>query len=80
MEAAQKIAIRAVDDFRVVSVRVEIYDASGTLLEEGKAEEDKWGLDWIYTATQANTPLAGTKNIAIATDVPGNEGILAVSL
>lgn len=78
--AGEKIVIRAIDDFRVVSVRVEIYAASGTLLEEGKAEEDKLGLDWIYTATQANTPLAGTKIIAIATDVPGNEGILAVSL
>jgi len=37
-------------------------------------------LDWIYTAKQANTPLAGTKITAIATGVPGNEGILDVSL
>jgi hypothetical protein len=78
--ASDKIAIRAIDDFRVVSVQVEIYAANGTLLEVGGAEQSTNGLDWIYTATQANTPLAGTKITAIATDVPGNEGILAVSL
>ena len=38
------------------------------------------GLDFIYTATQVNAQLAGSKIIAIATDVPGNEGILDVSL
>jgi hypothetical protein len=78
--AGDKIAIRAIDDFRIVSVQVEIYAADGTLLEEGKAEQDINGLDWIYTATEANTSLAGTKITAMATDVPGNEGILVVSL
>ena len=75
-----KIVVRAIDDFRVVSVRVEIVAANGTLLEEGKAEEDVNSLDWIYTATQANSLRAGSKIIAIATDVPGNEGILEVTL
>jgi hypothetical protein len=78
--AGNTIVVRAIDDFRVVSVQVEIYSANGTLLEEGKAEQDKYGLDWMYTATQANATLAGTKITAIATDVPGNEGILVVSL
>ncbi len=75
-----KIAVRAIDDFRVVSVRVQIVAANGTLLEEGKAEEDTNGLDWIYTATQANSLLAGSKIIAMATDVPGNEGMLEATL
>jgi hypothetical protein len=78
--AGNKIVVRAIDDFRVVSVQVEIYAANGTLLEEGKAEQDNNGLDWMYTATLANPTLAGTKITAIATDVPGNEGILDVSL
>jgi hypothetical protein len=63
-----------------ISVR-EIDD--GILLEEGKAEEDANGLDWVYTATQANPApagLAGSKIKAIATDVPGNEGTLEVTL
>jgi hypothetical protein len=75
-----KIAIRAVDDFRVVSVRVEIYAANGTLLETGNAEQNANGLDFTYTTTQPNNLLAGSKIIAIATDVPGNEGTLEVTL
>ncbi|MBO9204773.1 MULTISPECIES: hypothetical protein [Niastella] len=78
--AGNKIVVRAIDDFRVVDVQVEIYAANGTLLETGKAIQAIYGLDWTYTATQANTPLAGTKIKAIATDVPGNDGILDVSL
>lgn len=75
-----KIAVRAIDDFRVVGVRVEIYAANGTLLEEGNAELNTNGIDYTYAATQANSPLAGSKIIAIATDVPGNEGTLEVIL
>jgi hypothetical protein len=78
--AGEKIAVRAIDDFRLVSVRVKVYAASGTLLEEGNAEQSPNGIDWNYTATQPNGTLAGTKITAIATDVPGNEGILDVSL
>ncbi|THU36113.1 hypothetical protein FAM09_22275 [Niastella caeni] len=77
--AGDKIAVRAIDDFRVVSVRVEIYAANGTLLEAGNAVQSTNGLDWTYTATQANN-LAGSKITAIATDVPENEGSLEVTL
>lgn len=75
-----KIVVRAKDDFRVVSVRVEIYEANGTLLEAGDAEQNTNDVDWTYTAIQGNNPLAGSKIIAIATDVPGNEGTLEVTL
>jgi hypothetical protein len=75
-----KIVARATDDFRVVSVRMEIYSANGTLLEAGDAVMDSYGLDWTYTATQANNLLAGTKIRAIATDVPNNEGMLEITL
>jgi len=74
------ITVRAVDDFRVTGVQVEIFTASGTLLEKGNAILQTNGLDWIYTATQANAVLAGSKINAIATDVPGNTGTLAVTL
>jgi hypothetical protein len=77
--AGDKITIRAIDDFRVTSVLVEIYAANGTLLEKGNAQQAN-ALDFIYTATQANNLLAGSKIVAIATDVPGNEGTLEVSL
>jgi len=75
-----RIAIRATDDFRVVSARAEIYAADGTLLEAGEAQPDNRGLDWNYTVTQPNPLTAGSRIKAIATDVPGNEGILEITL
>jgi hypothetical protein len=75
-----KIIIRALDDFRVTEVRVEIYDSNGTLLEAGNTVVEREGIDWSYTATQANGLLAGTRIKAIAIDVPGNEGTLEVIL
>ena len=75
-----KIVVRAVDDFRVVSVRVEIYTGGGDLLEEGEAQLNLNGLDWTYTATLENSQLAGTVIKAIATDVPNNEGTLELAL
>ncbi|HEY2647631.1 MAG TPA: hypothetical protein VGI38_00500 [Puia sp.] len=74
------VIMRAVDDFRVTAVRVEIYSATGALLEKGNAVQQGNGIDWVYTATQANNALAGSKIKAIATDVPGNEGTLELTL
>jgi hypothetical protein len=75
-----KIVTRAIDDFRVTEVHVEIYAASGVLLEAGIAVQDISGIDWTYTTTQANNLLAGSKIKVIATDVPGNEGMLEVTV
>jgi hypothetical protein len=72
--------IRAVDDFRVTGLQVEIHSANGTILEKGNAVQLTNGLDWTYTATQANNPLTGSKIKATATDVPGNKGALEVTL
>jgi hypothetical protein len=81
--AGDRIVARAVDDFRVTGVRVEIYAADGTLLEAGNAAQNINGIDWNYTATQANPApagLTGSRIKAIAFDVPGNEGSLEVTL
>jgi hypothetical protein len=78
--AGDQITVRAQDDFRVVSLLLEIYALDGTLLEQGNAALTANGIDWTYTATQANNPLAGSKIKAIAIDVPGNEGALELSL
>ena len=75
-----RIVTRAVDDFRVTGVRMEIYAADGTLLEAGNAEQNTNDVDWTYTTKQAINLPAGSKVIAIATDVPGNEGTLEVIL
>lgn len=74
------ITVRAIDDFRVVSVRVEVYAASGLLLEAANAVVDTNGIDWTYTVSEVNNVVAGSKIIAIATDVPGNEGAMEVTL
>ncbi len=74
------IKIRAIDDFRVTGVLVEIFAASGGLLEKGNAIQQNNGIDWTYTVTQANAVLTGSKISAIATDVPGNTGTLEVTL
>ena len=78
--AGDKIVIRAKDDFRITGLRVEIYAADGSLLEEGDAQVNMNGLDWTYTATQNNSLLTGTTIKAIATDVPTNEGTLETIL
>lgn len=74
------LIIRAVDDFRVTNVRVEIYSPDHQLLEAGDAVQNINGIDWTYTSTKANSPLGGTSIKAIATDVPGNEGVLEITL
>ena len=64
------ISVRVTDDFKVVSVKVIIQNADGSLVEEGNAVQQ--GIDWIYTATAQNTDLSGDKIIIQATDTPAN--------
>lgn len=81
--AGDRIVVRAVDDFRVTGLRLEIYGADGLLLEAGSAAQNMNGIDWTYSVTKANPApagLAGCKIKAIASDVPGNEGTLEVTL
>lgn len=79
-QAGEVIVVRATDDFKVASVRVFIYSADGQLLEKGDGIAQENNLDWIYTITLNNTSLPGTKIVATATDLPGNEGTLEVTL
>jgi hypothetical protein len=79
-EVGDKITVRAVDDFRVLRVLLEITLSDGTLLESGYAVQNVNGIDWTYIATKDNNLSEGCKIKAIATDVPGNEGILEVKI
>ncbi len=68
-----KITIIATDDFKVVQVSVTIENADGSLVEQGNAVQDAQNnLQWVYTATAANTDLTGDKITVKATDTPGN--------
>lgn len=73
-----KIFVQATDDFRVSAVKVSIYSPSGFLVEEGQAVTD--GLLWMYEATVINESVAGSKIVASAFDLPGNEGTKEVLL
>ena len=66
------IRIRAIDDFKVKTVRVEIYNADGTEVENGEAVQQTNGLDWVYTATTVNEDLSGDRIVIKASDIPGN--------
>ncbi|TKC10607.1 hypothetical protein FA048_10535 [Pedobacter polaris] len=71
-QIGDKIRVRAIDNFRVMEVKVSIHDASDTLLEAGLATLSANSVDWFYETIVANGNLAGTKVTAEATDVPGN--------
>jgi hypothetical protein len=72
--------IQAKDDFKVVTVKVQIYGSSGELVEEGAAFENGDGLNWVYVAKKANADVPGSKIIVTAIDLPGNEGALEKEL
>ena len=75
------IAIAAKDDFRVAEVRVSIRTAEGVLVEEGTAVMHTINRgSWIYTAKQSNAALTGSVIQATATDIPGNQGGLKITI
>lgn len=74
------IAIRAIDDFRVEQVHVNISAADGTLIEQGPAVQHEYDKSkWNYIAQQNNANVAGTKIIVTAIDLPGNKGTLEIT-
>lgn len=76
-----KISVFADDDCEVTGVVVSIVSAAGVLIEEGPAVFDAFeGGAWIYTTTQNNPVLAGSKIKATAKDRPSHEGFKEVIL
>ena len=69
------ITIRAVDYFKVVSVRVRIHDSAGVLAEDSNAVLQSNGLDWVYRTTSVIGNPIGTKITVTATDLPANETV-----
>lgn len=71
------IFVRAIDDFKVVRVRVVIKGRDGKQLEQGDAIPDEQDPNlWRYTATVANPRVEGSTIVATAYDKPRNEGVL----
>jgi hypothetical protein len=71
------ITIDAIDDFKVVRVRVIILGNDGHELERGEATQDpKQTHIWRYTATAANLSVTGSTISVTAFDLPDNETTL----
>jgi hypothetical protein len=67
------IVVRAIDDFRVVSVQLVLRNESGAVIEQGHAVIDPQNaMHWIYTITQAQAAVAGTSVRVVVRDRPGN--------
>jgi hypothetical protein len=79
-EIGNLIIIIAKDDFKVKDVTITIYNASNELIERGAAVANRDGLSWQYACTRQNTNIAGSTIIAVATDLPGNEGVMEVGI
>jgi hypothetical protein len=75
-EAGNIIVVLAKDDFRVKTVKITIYNVDSELIEEGTAVANANGLSWLYITTSTNLNIPGSRIIATATDVPGNEGVM----
>jgi len=71
-QVGSTLIAEVVDDFKVVSVKVRIEKADGSLIEEGVANILPDGLNWMYVSTIANTATTGTKVSFTATDLPGH--------
>jgi hypothetical protein len=68
----ERIRIRVIDDFKVKQVNVAIYNADGSLVEQGDAVQADNVIDWNYSATALNASLEGDKIIIKVPDNPGN--------
>jgi hypothetical protein len=72
-----KIFIRAKDFLKVEELTVSIVSADGVLIEEGNAVEDvNYVFGWVYASGQVNDEMEGCKIIAVAKNLPGNEGVM----
>jgi len=80
--AGSLVMVGAYDDIgKITGVTVQITSAAGVLIEEGPAIiNDFLGGLWVYTSTQNNPVLAGTKIKATCKDLPKNEAFLEVTL
>jgi len=66
------ILVKAVDNFKVVSVEFLISNPDGSLLERGLATIELNGSDWKYSCKLLNANLTGSVVKVVATDLPGN--------
>ena len=74
-EIGDTLLVRAIDNFRVESVTINIMDENGTEIETGQAVLQENGLDWLYTTMADNPAPQGSTVKVTATDLPGNKTV-----
>jgi hypothetical protein len=75
------IEVNATDDFAVIKVKMSIRSSNGDLIEEGFATLKPIDHNlWIYMATKLNASVTGCIITATAFDIPGNKGVLEVTI
>lgn len=79
-QVGNAVQVQAVDDFRVASVSLLIFDANGVEVEQGAASLSTGGLFWTYTTTVTVVSVTGFTIRAIARDLSGNETSLDVNI
>jgi len=67
--AGDKICIIASDNVKVNSVNVSIRSSADSELETGACIFDNQNMNWVYTATTLQNPIAGLKVVAIVRDM-----------
>lgn len=70
------ITVRAVDNFKITSLKVTIFSADDELLETGLAVMAPNNADWVYHTTSPNLELPNTVIKVEATDTPGHVSLL----
>jgi hypothetical protein len=68
-----KIAVTAIDSFKVNAVHVKISRADGTLMEQGSAIQVM--ANWEYSCTTGNASFSGCIVTVSAFDLPGNSTV-----
>lgn len=66
------ITVTATDDTQLVEVRVQVFNSSDNLLEEGVAIRQGEQDTWVYTATTFNGSPSGCRVVVQVRDMPGN--------
>lgn len=66
---AGTVVVTAKNEFRLAEVRVQVLDAAGKVMEQGKAVPERNGVDWVYKV--ASLPKKGKIKIFVE-DLPGN--------
>jgi hypothetical protein len=74
------LSVNAIDNFEVKEVTLQIYQADGTLIEQGNALLQIDGVKWSYTVKSNFASLAGCKLLWSAADWAGNATELEIEI